>query len=85
VLSLGMVPGWNPEGLCGVSAEADGFIKTIQPKIAPTLTDMEGVFVTGAAAGPKDIVDTIAESGAASMEASKFLATAVQFRKRAVA
>ena len=29
------------------------------PKIAPTLTDLEGVFVAGVAAGPKDIVDTI--------------------------
>jgi heterodisulfide reductase subunit A len=73
VLSLGMLPGWNPEGLCAVSRDIDGFIKTIQPKIAPTLTDLEGVLVTGAAAGPKDIVDTIAESGAASMEAAKYL------------
>jgi heterodisulfide reductase subunit A len=34
---------------------------------------MEGVFVAGAAAGPKDIVDTIAEAGAAAMEATKYL------------
>ncbi len=74
VLSLGMVPGWDPDGLCSVSKGSDGFIKTIQPKIAPTLTDVEGLFVTGAAAGPKDIVDTITEAGAASMEASKYLA-----------
>ena len=73
VLSLGMVPAWDPEGYCPVSKDIDGFIKTIRPKIAPTLTDMEGVFVTGVAAGPKDIVDTIAEAGAAAMEASKYL------------
>ena len=73
VLSLGMVPGWNPQGVCPVSADSDQFIKTIQPKLAPTLTDMEGVFVAGAAAGPKDIVDTITESGAAAMEAAKYL------------
>ena len=59
VLSLGMIPGWNPEGTCPVSTAADSFIETIRPKIAPTLTDMEGVFVAGAAAGPKDIVDSI--------------------------
>ncbi len=81
VLSLGVVPGWNPEGHCAVSRDTDGFIKTIQPKIAPTLTDMEGVFVTGVAAGPKDIVDTIAESGAASMEASKYLASLTQSKQ----
>ena len=73
VLSLGMIPGWNPEGVCPVSAAPDHFIKTIQPKISPTLTDMEGVFAAGVAAGPKDIVDTIAEAGAAAMEASKYL------------
>jgi heterodisulfide reductase subunit A len=73
VLSLGMIPGWNPEGICPVSAGSDHFIQTIKPKVAPTLTDVEGIFVTGAAAGPKDIVDTITESGAAAMEAAKYL------------
>jgi heterodisulfide reductase subunit A len=73
VLSLGMVAGWNPEGVCSVSRGSDAFIKTVKPKIAPTLTDMEGVFVAGVAAGPKDIVDTIVEAGAAAMETSKHL------------
>jgi heterodisulfide reductase subunit A len=73
VLSLGMVAGWNPENVCAVGTGNDAFIKTIQPKIAPTLTDMEGVFVAGVAAGPKDIVDTIVEAGAAAMEASNYL------------
>lgn len=73
VLSLGMIPGWNPQGVCPVSVDSDRFIKTIQPKLSPTCTDMEGVFVAGAAAGPKDIVDTITESGAAAMEAAKYL------------
>jgi heterodisulfide reductase subunit A len=73
VLSLGMVPGWDPEGFCAVSKESDGFFKSIKPKTAPTLSDVEGIFVAGAGAGPKDIVDSIAEAGAASMEASKYL------------
>jgi heterodisulfide reductase subunit A len=73
VLSLGMVPEWNPSGTCPVSVADDAFIKSAMPKIAPTLTDMEGVFVAGVAAGPKDIVDTIAEAGAAAMEASLYL------------
>jgi len=81
VLSLGMIPGWNPQGVCPVSADSDQFIKTIRPKLAPTLTDMEGVFVAGAAAGPKDIVDTITESGAAAMEAAKYMERMSQFRK----
>ena len=73
VLSLGILPEWNPMGICPVSVDGDAFIKSIMPKIAPTLTDMEGVFVAGIAAGPKDIVDTIAEAGAAAMEASNYL------------
>jgi heterodisulfide reductase subunit A len=81
VLSLGMIPGWNPEGVCPVSAGSDCFIGTIRPKTAPTLTDMTGVFVAGVAAGPKDIVDTITESGSAAMEAAKYMTSASQRRK----
>jgi heterodisulfide reductase subunit A len=73
VLSLGMLPGWNPEGHCSLSTGSDKFVKTMQPKLAPTLTDLPGVFVAGAAAGPKDIVDSIVEAGAAAMEASRYL------------
>jgi len=73
VLSLGMVPDWNPAGTCALSTGDDAFIRCKMPQIAPTLTDMEGVFVAGVAAGPKDIVDTIAEAGAAAMEAANYL------------
>jgi heterodisulfide reductase subunit A len=45
---------------------------------APTLTTAPGIFVAGTAAGPKDIVDTIAEAGAAAMQASQYL-----YQKRA--
>jgi len=73
VLSLGVLPAWNPEEICPVSTASDHFIHTIHPKLSPTLTDMEGVFVAGVAAGPKDIVDTITEAGAAAMEAAKYM------------
>ena len=73
VLSLGLDPGWSPDGRWPVTTAGDGFIRTRQPKISPTLTEMEGVFVAGAASGPKDIVDTIAEAGAAAMEAANYL------------
>jgi len=73
VLSLGVLPAWNPEGICPVSTASDSFIHTIHPKLSPTMTDMEGVFVAGVAAGPKDIVDTITEAGAAAMEAAKYM------------
>ena len=74
VLSLGLLPGWHPQGRCALATDTDAFIKTVKPKLAPTMTDLTGVFVAGAAAGPKDIVDSIVEAGAAAMEASRYLA-----------
>jgi heterodisulfide reductase subunit A len=73
VLSLGIVPQWNPAGVCDLATDSDAFLRCSMPQIAPTMTSMEGVFVAGVAAGPKDIVDTIAEAGAAAMEASIYL------------
>ncbi len=74
VLSLGLVPAWDPQGRCHLATAGDNFIKTVKPKTAPTWTDLEGAFVAGAASGPKDIVDSIVEAGAAAMEASRYLA-----------
>lgn len=73
ILSLGIVPQWDPEGICSVSCGQDGFIRSTMPKIAPTVTNIEGVFTAGVAAGPKDIVDTITEAGAAATEAATYL------------
>jgi len=73
VLSLGMQPAWRPSRALSLRAAADGFVHTPQPKLRPSLTDQRGIFVAGTAAGPKDIVDSIVEGGAAAMEASLFL------------
>jgi len=73
ILSLGIVPQWDPTGICSVECGQDGFIQSVMPKIAPTVTNLEGVYTAGVAAGPKDIVDTITEAGAAAMEASNYL------------
>ncbi|QLA14832.1 CoB--CoM heterodisulfide reductase iron-sulfur subunit A family protein [Desulfolutivibrio sulfoxidireducens] len=73
VLSMGMLPGFAPGGICPVDLGGDGFIRSVRPKIAPPVTSLDGVFVAGVAAGPKDIVDTITEAGAAAMEAAKYL------------
>lgn len=73
ILSLAMVPAWNPEGVIPVSRAEDSFIRQIRPKISPALTDTEGIFVAGTASGPKDIVDTIVEGGSAAMEVANYL------------
>ena len=73
VLSVGIVPEWNPSGICEVRTSPDKFIENPGSRLSPTLTNLDGIFVAGVAAGPKDIVDTIAEAGAAAMEASKYL------------
>jgi heterodisulfide reductase subunit A len=73
VLSLGMVPDWNPAGICALPTATDHFIQCRMPMIRPTVTGLDGVFVAGTAAGPKDIVDTIAEAGAAAVEAANYL------------
>jgi heterodisulfide reductase subunit A len=73
VLSLGMLPGCNPQEFIEIGRADDGFVKCAEPKVAPALTDREGVFVAGTAAGPKDIVDTIAKAGSAAMEAANYM------------
>jgi heterodisulfide reductase subunit A2 len=75
VLSLGMLPGCNPQEFIQVGLADDGFVSCPKPKIAPAFTDQEGVFVAGTAGGPKDIVDTIAKAGAAAMETANYLAS----------
>jgi heterodisulfide reductase subunit A len=72
VLAQGMVPEWHAEECTPVHPGPDGFVAT--PSLtSPCATSVPGIFVAGAAAGPKDIVDTIAEAGAAAMHATRWL------------
>jgi len=73
VLSLGMLPAGQGDGMVPVGTGDDGFVRCPQPKLAPCRTDQEGVFVAGTAAGPKDIPDSIVEAGAAAVEAAIYL------------
>lgn len=78
VLSLGMKPAWQPDGNFLITSAQDGFISCPGAPVAPAVTDYEGIFVAGAAAGPKDIVDSIIEGGSAAMAASNYLKTKAQ-------
>ena len=73
VLSLGIVPARNADGMLLVGTADDGFVRATEPKLAPCRTDQDGMFVAGVAAGPKDIPDSIIEAGAAALEAAAYL------------
>ena len=75
VLSVGMLPGYNPQALYGVPIAEDGFVATPSPNISPNVTDQPGIFVTGTAAGPMDIVDSIVMAGSAAAQAAAYLHT----------
>jgi heterodisulfide reductase subunit A len=74
VLSTGMVPAYNPQEIYGVPiASDDGFVRLPAPNLSPSVTDRPGIFVTGTAAGPMDIVDSIVLAGAAAAETAAYL------------
>jgi heterodisulfide reductase subunit A len=75
VLSLGLAPAHDPRAVYGVPVARDGFIDTLQPNRSPTQTARPGVFATGTAIGPMDIVDTIVMAGAAAAETAAYLET----------
>ena len=74
VLSVGMLPAYDPQPVYRIPvATDDGFVKIPNPNILPSNTDRPGVFVTGTAAGPMDIVDSIVLAGAAASEVAAYL------------
>ena len=70
VLSVGMLPAYNPEPIYHVPVGEDGFISIPSPSISPCQTDHPGIFAAGTATGPMDIVDSIITAGAAATEAA---------------
>lgn len=75
VLSTGMRPTRDMPALAqalGVEENDFGFCRT--EALAPTRTNQFGVFAAGSFAEPKDIADTVIQSSAAALEASRLLA-----------
>jgi heterodisulfide reductase subunit A len=52
-----------------ISCSHDGWFLERHPKLAPVSTFTDGIFLAGACQGPKDIPDTVAQTGAAAAEA----------------
>ena len=69
VLETAMVP--SPKSretamMFGVQCDQDGWIIEAHPKLRPVETASRGIYLAGAAQGPKDIPDTVAQAGAAA-------------------
>jgi heterodisulfide reductase subunit A len=73
VLSVGMLPQYNPQTLYEVPVASDGFVEQLSPNLTPSLTDRPGIFVAGSAAGPMDIVDSIIMAGSAAASAAAYI------------
>jgi len=72
VLSTGLVPSKESAKiaeLLGLDIGPDGFIMEYNPKLNAVETKIEGVYVCGAAQGPKDIPESITQASAAAMKA----------------
>jgi heterodisulfide reductase subunit A2 len=60
-------------GLLGIDVDAHGFFSELDANLRPLSTGRAGIFLAGAASGPKDIVETAAQaSGAAGKVLSLF-------------
>ncbi len=76
VLSVGLLPNPSVSKIFkDETLELDSlyWIKQVEEDVSPASTSIEGVFVAGTAAGPKDIPDTILTAGAASAEVAAYI------------
>ncbi len=72
ILSVGMVPSEGTKEvakLLDIPQDKYGFLKTAEGGLDTVSTPVEGIFVAGAAAGPRDLDDSISMAGAAAMKA----------------
>ncbi len=60
--------------LFSISKSPDGFFLERHPKLDPTSTTTDGVYIAGCAQGPKDIPDTVAQASAAAARILSFIA-----------
>lgn len=72
VLSVGMEPSRGTvemASVLGVPREKHGFIETVGAPLDTVTTPVPGIFVAGAAAGPKDLEDSVSMAGLAAAKA----------------
>jgi len=78
ILSVGVLPNKEvPQMFSNEKLELDdfNFVKQTDELVNPALTSIKGVFVAGAASGPKDIPDSILSAGCAASEVAGYLSS----------
>ncbi len=73
ILSVGIKPQKNAaeiQRLLNLACDTDGFFMEAHPKLRPVDTTTGGVFLAGAAEGPKDIKDSVTQASAAASRAN---------------
>jgi heterodisulfide reductase subunit A len=60
--------------LFSISKSPDGFFLERHPKLDPTSTMTDGIYIAGCAQGPKDIPDTVAQASSAAARILSFIA-----------
>ena len=76
VLSVGLLPNSGLETLFKgqkLSVDSVGWVRSPDDHNAPMKTSVDGVFVAGTAAGPKDIPDSVIEGSAACMNSIAYI------------
>ena len=73
VLSVGIQPSGDVRSFAPVRTDAYGFVRSADPALDVTSTDVPGLFAAGTALAPKDIVDTVAEASAVAIQVSAYL------------
>jgi heterodisulfide reductase subunit A len=77
VLAVGMVSRESTKDLqlkLKVPSSPDGFIQEIHAKLRPVEVSTDGIFIAGAAQGPKDITESAIAGSAAAVKAASMLA-----------
>ena len=73
VLSTGLWPGNDAEIIektLSLPRREDGFFAPAELQLSSVVTPTGGIYIAGAAEGPKDIPDSISQASAAAMKAS---------------
>ena len=73
VLSVGLQPGADVRRFAPVATDRYGFVRSVDPALDVTATDVPGLFAAGTALAPKDIVDTVAEASAVAIRVATYL------------